>query len=759
MIKRKRYTFKGLVQGVGFRPFIFKIAKELNLVGFVKNIGIGVTAEFQGDEKQFIELNEKIHKLKPENAIIESIQIEDIETIENEKEFKIEASSHDQIDTIIPHDMAICSDCINEFFDNKNRHYQNFFISCTNCGPRYTMIKKLPYDRENTTMDKFKFCKECEDEYFSPADRRFNAQSTTCEKCGPRYYGFSFEENNEIKFSRNIEYIDFLSKKILEGKIVALKGIGGFHLIANPYDDNVVERLMTSKKRESKPMALICKDIEDVKEICYVSKYEENLFNSNISPIILFSKKKDIFNNVSDNLNTLGIMRAYTATYYYLLRKTNLKFLIATSANISKVPMIIDQNEALEKLKGISDILIWHDREIYRRCDDSVVSFVNDKNIIIRSGRGYAPTYKRLEKADKIIAFGAQEKNSISIAHKNNIISSQFIGDLDSKENIEYYEKTINDYINLFSFEPEISISDKHPQYYSTQYAKDFAKTYNTKIYYLQHHVAHIYSVMLEKNIEKCIGFAFDGTGYGDDGNIWGSEGFIIDKINYKRVFHIDYYNLIGGEKAIKEPIRLAYYYASKIDPLFTQRYFANSKYSNILEFIIKGANIVDYPLTSSMGRLFDIVGTLLNVGETNKYEAMIPMHLESIAEKSEKGYYETIIKFSHTSILDIMQIIQNIIDDIKNGIDKSIISAKFHNTITKIVVDITKYLKQNYNISTVVLSGGVFQNRFLLERTLNELNNHGFNVYINEVYPINDGGISAGQVYYGYLFKKYSEE
>ncbi|WAM33148.1 carbamoyltransferase HypF [Caldicellulosiruptor morganii] len=747
-MKRYRYIFRGLVQGVGFRPFIYNLAKDLGLAGFVKNIGEGVLAEFQGELENTEIIDEYIARRLPKNAKIEMIEKFEIKPDFNENDFYILESSKGKISTVVPFDLGLCEECKREFYDKNHRHFMNLFISCINCGPRYTMIESLPYDRDKTSMKEFEFCDDCKREYYMPDNRRFNAQSTTCPVCGPRLFLYSFKKKKHIDGS-NMELLDKVCEEIKKGKIVAIKGIGGFHLVVDPYNKEAVERLFQNKKREGKPMALVCRDIETVKKYCNVSKYEEEIFNSPRCPIILFEKKTGDFLHVNGGLHTLGVMRAYTPILDYILAKTDKEMLVATSANLSGIPMIVDEVEAIERLCGIADIVLYHNRKIVRRCDDSVGFVLNNKFVLVRSGRGFAPvTFKlRGKTADKnILALGSHEKTTIALKKEYEVILSQYLGDLDTKEYIDFYESSLKDLIDLYHFDFDYIACDYHRDYFTTSLAKKIAKDQNKEIVFVQHHLAHIYSCMLENEIDECIGFAFDGTGLGLDGKIWGSEGFVIDGADAKRVFHLKYYPLVGGKNAIREPSRVAYYFSNLIDPEFAHTFFGENK---VLQQVSKIAKTFNFPLTSSMGRLFDIVGVLLGCGKINSFEAQIPMILESIADKSENGVYSFVMNFNHEIEIDIVYILQQIIHDIKMNEDRGIISARFHNTVAKIVVEVAKVLRENYNKDIVVLSGGVFQNKYLLSKTVSFLEEEGFKVFFNTVFPINDGGISAGQVYY----------
>ena len=651
MLQRIKITCAGLVQGIGFRPFLFHLAASLELSGFVCNTGWGVIAEFQGNAAILKDLPDKIQKQAPPSALLESMQVEILPVILNEAGFFIRQSISESFNTIIPYDQAICSKCLAEFYNPSHRHYMNFFISCTDCGPRYSLIRKLPYDRDNTAMDAFPLCPDCLEEYTNPANRRFHAQATTCRVCGPHYRIFS-SENDEILSDHlrksDQEIFDFSAKQILAGKIIALQGIGGFHLLCDPELAETVSRLKSSKKRDKKPLAVITKDLEALTSYCRLSPEEHAQFNSRQNPILLLKLNRTIFPNVTDGLHTIGVMRPYTAALHYILHKTGKNFIIATSGNLAGRPMAISFEGAKENLAEIADFIIYHDREIIRRCDDAVVLSINPP-VIIRNGRGYAPfTFTpKTTLPDKLLAMGAEQKVTLAIHNKGKIIQSEYLGDLNTLEYRQAYDLAIEKFLSLQQFSPSIILHDLNPDYYSSTAALTLAKKAGVPTYAVQHHEAHIASVLLEHNLSSAIGFAYDGTGYGHDGTIWGGEGFWATPGQpMERFFHLEPFILPGGKKAIEEPSRLLYYFLRVIDPEFCFRFFSCNER---LEAIYRSAAGSQYPLTSSLGRLFDAVAALLGCGFTNQYDAMLPMQLENMADYTETGLYSLELKQKNT--------------------------------------------------------------------------------------------------------------
>ena len=741
---RLRLTFRGLVQGVGFRPFIFTTAKRFALTGWVQNVGWGVQSEWQGDLRSVARALAFVIRHLPAAASLDLVTRRMVPCRSEEDGFLILSSLQDIPDTIIPPDMAVCKNCLREFEDRENRHFQNFFIGCTDCGPRYSVLQSLPYDRERTVMSEFPFCNSCNEEYLRPGNRRFHAQSTTCPDCGPRYR-LVYPAVGMANERTDAELICLAAKAIIEGKIVALKGIGGFHLLCDPLQKESVARLAGAKGRNGKPMALVASSIQALGHICKVSCDERKIFESTRAPILLLTLNENPFPQINDDLKYIGIMRAYTPALQQLLDLTQRDFLVATSANMSGLPTIIDDQEACGRLIGLADLIIGHNRLIVARADDSV-GFYEEGFLLTRPGRGYAPLSWpcRFTGQERILALGAQEKAAIAILNRGKITLSPHVGDLDTLETSDAYRWTVAHFRSLFAFDPTVVLCDKHPDFITTHLAEELQKEFGAKIIRIQHHRAHVSSAMFESGFKKCIGFAFDGTGYGDDGAIWGGEAFLADGSRMKRIFHLEYYPLVSGEQAIKEPLRLLYYFLRTMNLPEADVWAAKEPR---LEQSYRGSKLFSYPLASSMGRLFDVAAVLVGCGSRNDYEARLPMHLESLVDNSENGQYDWEIRESTHWTVSPMELIANMAKDIRKGVSANRVAARFHNTLGQTITDVATLARDRYGIDQVVLSGGVFQNRILLQRAKESLRKKGFLVRHNHLVPINDGGIGVGQI------------
>ncbi|ACI18719.1 carbamoyltransferase HypF [Dictyoglomus thermophilum] len=732
----------GIVQGVGFRPFIYRLAKSLNLRGWILNSTGSVQILIQGEEKDLEKFMELLLKEAPPLSRIEGIEKEEIE-VEEISDFKILESKEDIGFNFISPDIAICEDCLREMRDPKDRRYNYPFINCTNCGPRYTIIEDLPYDRDKTTMKIFEMCEECYKEYHDPSSRRFHAQPISCYNCGPQIWIYG-EESKDL-FKRISEYLD-------EGKILAIKGIGGFHLACDATQDDTVRKLRERKKRPSKPFALMMKDIETIKEYCFVSEEEEKILKSKQSPIVLLRIKdlKDISPLVAPGNNYLGVMLPY-APYHHLIFDHFKKPLIMTSGNLSDEPIVKDNEEAMERLKNIADIFVFHNREIKHRIDDSVV-FVENKEVqIIRRARGYAPDPVKIPiKLKPTLALGGELKNTFSLGKENYVFMSPHIGDLKDKETLEVYEETIQEYIRLFKIEPEILVHDLHPQYLSTDLAQRFKKYMEVRA--IQHHKAHFYSLLLDREItEDIICFTFDGTGYGEDGKVWGGEVFVGNIEEIKRVAHFKYFPIVGGDIAIENPRKIALSYILKNFPEDTDKILPNidELEKNVTKILLEREENVFY--TSSCGRIFDLVSALLGIRERIDYEGQAAIELEMHAmESKEESYYPFRLVENEILEIDILPSIEKIIKE-KNKKDKRDIARKFHNTVSQIIIALSEIFREEYKINKIGFSGGVFQNRLLLETTIPILKERKFEVYTHQKVPTNDGGISLGQMIMGY--------
>ncbi|MCS7231197.1 MAG: carbamoyltransferase HypF [Elusimicrobiota bacterium] len=780
-MKAKRIEVYGKVQSVGFRPFIYNLAKKLCLNGYVKNKTSCVEILVEGEEKKIREFLDKFKSSIPKAASIEKILIEEIPS-QNLDNFNIVESEENQENFIyIPAEIKVCGDCLKELFNPLDRRYLYPFINCTQCGPRFTIVEKLPYDRKNTTMRIFKMCQECLKEYNDPSNRRFHAQPNGCYRCGPGLVVKDNECRTIIKLTKSSEDVkialNFIIDKILEGKILAVKSYGGYHLVCDATNDEVVIRLRKLKKRDFKPFAMMVSSVEVVERYCVLEDIHYKLLNSPQAPIVLIKKKENkqniqISSYVTEESKYYGFMLPYTPLqfliFYFLKERKKDIPLVMTSANLSDEPQVFKEQQAFEKLKGIADYFVIYNRKINIRCDDSVCSGFKDNIYFIRRARGWAPEpiFVRYNFKKNILAFGADLKNTFSLARDNYVIVSHHIGDLDNLEAVNSYEESIEYYLKTFRFFPEVVICDKHPLYISSKIAKTFAEKNNIKCITKQHHYSHMLSCMLENNLfEKCIGIIFDGTGYGLDDTIWGSEFLVGDIKDFKRKAYFSSITLVGGDKGIKEPYRttIGFLYEEYKDKdlikkfwdILPQKITKNLKFDDVfmgVKFLID--NKINTIATSGMGRFFDIVAVLCGFGFFNYYEGYLPQYLEKVASlefkdtKKKSSYYDfEIIKTSDSYLVDIRSILKKIFEDILNGRDKIEIALKFHHTISKISLELALKIRNEMSINKVVLSGGVFQNQLLLSSLYDLLKENDFEVFIHRKLPCNDAGISFGQV------------
>ncbi|MCX7954322.1 MAG: carbamoyltransferase HypF [Bacteroidales bacterium] len=739
---------KGLVQGVGFRPFIYRIAKSAKLNGYVENRNTGVLIKLNATENKLLEFIENIKKNAPPVSDIESINfIETSSEIFTDFEIKKSKTVSDEVTQISP-DIAVCEDCLNDIKNQINRiNYP--FVNCTNCGPRFTIIKKIPYDRINTTMNVFKMCDDCFKEYTDIFNRRFHAQPIACSNCGPHY---TLHYNNKT-FENINEVINNVRNLLKNKKIVAIKGYGGFFLACNALDEEAVSRLRKRKKREGKPFAVMFPSIEILEKYAFINEKEKLALQSYRKPIVILKQKKDLPYSVNVGLNTIGAILPYMPFHYLLFENFNIDAIIFTSGNISDEPIVTDNEVALNKLTSIADAILVYNREIYNRVDDSVVRVINNQERIIRRSRGYVPSPLLLDfNVEGILATGAELSNCFCIGKGNQAIFSQHIGDLKNIETYEFYLSTIEKFKELFNFKPIIIVSDMHPDYLSTRYAEESG----IKHLKMQHHHAHIVACMAEHKLnENVIGVAFDGTGYGIDNNIWGSEFMICNLREFKRAFHFEYIPAPGGDKVTYEPWRSAvsylYKYFNQQFLQFNLSFLKNVNPTHLNMIISMIDKRINCPLTCGAGRLFDAVSALINLCTHAKFHAEAPMRLESIINESiteaySYNIYDNLVSFKNT--------FYEIIVDLKNNVPSSIISTKFHNTVINIIISIVKILREKYNINKVVLSGGSFQNKYLLEKVESILSSYEFDVYSHKKVPSNDGGIALGQLVFGAVNK-----
>ncbi len=737
----------GLVQGVGFRPFIFRIATKAGLTGWVLNTNENVKILVTGDPVNISSFLTALRNEAPPASMIEAISTVEIKSAVFDS-FRILESHNvsDEITEISP-DIAVCNDCLEDITKSGSR-LNYAFVNCTNCGPRFTIIQDLPYDRAKTTMKTFAMCPECREEYETVTDRRFHAQPTACSNCGPTYELFA----GQSKVSESIDVIlDRVSQSVENGGVVLIKGLGGMHLACDAFNETAVKKLRDLKNREGKPFAVMFRDIAQLKIHAEVNEIEEQSLVSWRRRIVLLKKKNTtqqhvLAQNLNAGLNLLGVMLPYMPFHYMLFQQLKTSAIVLTSGNFSSEPILIDNKPALEQFLPVVDLAVMHNRDIYNRTDDSVTRIMGGKERIFRRSRGYAPAAVRTAmNTEGIIAFGAELTNCFCVGKGQKAFLSQHIGDLQGLETIQFYENTIKQFISLFRVKPELLAVDMHPEYISTKAGLNYG---NFQVVKIQHHHAHIASCMAEHMLdEKVIGVALDGTGYGTDGHIWGSEFLVCDLNDFTRITHFDYIPLPGGDSAAEEPWRTAVSFLYKVygkEFLSLGLPFLNhldpDKIALIIQMIDKKVNC---PLSSGAGRLFDCVASLLDLVQVATFQAEGPMRLEAIVRtnctESYAFEYEETIQFGLT--------IKEITDDIRKGTDTSIIATKFHNTIILAIFETVKSIRIKEGINKVVLSGGVFQNKYLLEGTIQVLLKNNFEVYSHATVPSNDGGIALGQL------------
>ena len=737
---------KGIVQGVGFRPFVYNLALKYNIKGWVNNDEKGVNIFLYSSEENIQNFLCELKEKPPVLAKIDSLNIKKITKKQEYKTFEIlQSSSSKNKSTIISPDIAICDDCIKDINDNSNFRYNYALTNCTNCGPRYSIIKTVPYDRINTSMASFELCEDCKKEYENPTNRRYHAQPLACEKCGPNV--ILYNNKNEI-ISHNINAIKEVAQLINNGSIVAIKGIGGFHLICDAKNDNTIKELRIKKDRLNKPFAVMFKDIQDIKNYTNTSSKEKEILNSKEKPIVLVKKKKEfeLSQLIAPSINHLGCFIAYTPLHHLLFRYLD-NPIVATSANIKGEPIIIFKDEILAKLSNVVEFVLDFNRDIVNASDDSVIQIVDNDIIKLRNARGYAPAALNFENRSKkkILSLGANQKSTISLYFENNLISSAYIADLNSLKSLEYFERTINTFKRFYDFEPEILVCDKHPNYESTKFALKLKEINpNIELVQIQHHYAHVLSVMAEYKLDKeVLAFIFDGTGYGDDGNIWGGEVFIASKQKYKRINHISYFRLLGGEKAVNEPKRVALSLLFDIYSLeeilvlenLCVKAFTQNEIKMLYTMWQKGLNS---PLTSSVGRLFDAVASFADILHIQSYEGETGLQIEQNYDKTITQSYSYKIEEDKIELSSMIK--QMILEK-----DKKQICSKFINTIVQIILDISNSHKD----LPIVLGGGVFQNKILLEILIDKFKEQKRAFYYNKIIPLNDAGISVGQIYH----------
>ncbi len=739
---RRFIKVTGIVQGVGFRPFIYRIALEENLKGWVNNTSEGVLIDVEGTTEHLRTFQKRIQEQAPPFSQIEEVLSEPRPYL-GYSAFRIEKSDrNEEAMTLISPDLAICPECEKEINDPHNTRCQYPFTNCTNCGPRFSIIKELPYDREMTTMGAFQMCEKCQAEYEDPLNRRFHAQPNACPKCGPRVW-LTDSAGHRLDVQDPIKEVCI---KLKEGAVIGFKGLGGFQLLCDATNPEAIKKLRERKKRTHKAFAVMMKDIKTVTNYCLVSDKEKEVLTGIQKPILLLDKKHtDLPEDIAPGQKRLGVMLPYTPLHHLVFQDT-LDVLVVTSGNTSRLPMAYKNEEAIKQLAPIVDCFLLHDREIWLPVDDSVSRVILGKERLIRRARGYAPFTMKCEGIQDTLACGSHLKNTFSISMKERIFVGQHIGDLENLETYQYFESCVSHFKHLYQIKPGLIAYDLHPEYLSSMYAE---KEEGRKIA-IQHHHAHIASCMAEHGLnETVLGIAYDGTGYGTDGKIWGGEFFICNYEDFQRVGQLNDMLMPGGDAAIKEPWRMAVsqLYACSGENLRLPHTLGLTKAQR--QGTIQMLKLqLNCPKTSSMGRLFDSVAGLLGLCNTISYEAEGAIALENISDLSDVGPYPySIERLDSRYVINTQNVIQGILTDLEADTPISKIAGRFHTTVIHFTAQLACKIYDTYKISKVVLSGGVFQNEILLKAVYEVLTREGFEVYMHEKIPCNDGGISLGQL------------
>ena len=742
----RRLEVNGIVQGVGFRPFVYQLANRYRLNGDVANTSSGVVIHVEGPLSNVESFSRDLPRKCPPLARITRISLFP-ERVKNFKYFSIIASADTALmSTLIPPDVSICDPCRQELFDPEDRRFGYPFINCTNCGPRYTIIDGIPYDRPKTSMKHFKMCPLCQAEYDAPENRRFHAQPNACQDCGPHVSIFD-KDRNKVNTSNPIERTATLLK---QGFIIAIKGLGGFHLAADAGNTNAVAALRKRKHREEKPMAIMSFDVEHIRKYAVVGSAEEELLTSFQRPIVLLEKiePNPISELVAPGNRYFGAMLPYTPLHYLILSQ-GFTALVMTSGNLSEEPIAIDNDDAFQRLSDIADYFLIHNRDIYLRSDDSIVRKSAGATRFVRRSRGYVPVPVFLKKTvPPILACGAELKNTVCLTKKNQAFLSQHIGDLENLLAHEFFISTIDHMKQLLDIAPEIVAYDLHPDYLSTRYAEELK---DIKKIPVQHHHAHIVSCMAENLIDgTVIGLSFDGTGYGADGNIWGGEILVGDHKAYRRAAQLSYTPMPGGAVAVKEPWRMAvsYLYDAFGDAFMDLdlpilKGIDEKRIKILVEMIQKKVNSPD---TSSLGRLFDGIAAMIGIRNRVAFEGQAAMELEMLAEKNMAATYDYDRVSGDMHRVLVQPLIRGVVKDMQKGGEPSEISGKFHSTLVRMFSELCEIIGKETGLNRVVLSGGVFQNSFLLTGLIQTLTRNNFQVFSHTLVPPNDGGIALGQ-------------
>jgi len=747
-------VIKVCVQGIGFRPFIYRLVKKYGYRGFVRNTSRGAYLEIEDRNNSINDFITDVKHFFPKIGFIKDIEVIERSGFSSEVEdtfFIMKSEDRGDFSVFIPPDMAICKECEKELFDSNNsRRYLYPFTNCGVCGERFSIIRALPFDRERTSMESFPFCKDCKKEYEDEDDRRFHIQTFSCRNCGPRL--IVYENGKELSYIK--DSISYVREKILRKEVVLIKGTGGY-LLSGVVDFDVIAKIRDIKRRKHKPLALMFPNMELVKRCCYVSSEEENMLLSNVAPIVLLRKREGVFfpENLSYDNDYIGVFLPYSGLFKVLFHKID-EPLIMTSANISSEPILYREDEVIDA--NLTNVILMHNREITSPLDDSVVFVEGENTIIVRRSRGYVPIPIILPGRSRlnILGLGAHKKTTFSLLKGEYIIPSQEIGEMDAILSINRYRYIFSHFRKLFSFDPDLVVCDMHPFYETTKIASEFGK----KVIRLQHHKAHILSVLSELGwVDKpVIGVAFDGTGYGEDGILWGGELFfgVAKKLN--RAVSISSFRLPSGELAIKHPIRIAFsllYEFLRDDVLNTEVAGRLQTFAHKLLNVLKRG--INSPYSSSIGRLFDAVSSLLGISDDITYEGQAAIRLERmVIPEVKESYNRSYFSKNGVLLLDTINLFKDIYKDYISYVDIGVIATKFHNTIVDYILDGIQYIMEKKGVSTkdIIFSGGVFQNRSLVKEVIKRLREKGYIPHFPQTISPNDSSISIGQAYYGYI-------
>ncbi len=743
-IERARVQIRGAVQGVGFRPFVYRLATELSLRGWVNNSSQGVFLEVEGGASQLRSFLARLTKEKPPRAVIQSCESVQLDPVGYEAfEIRESEESGGKTALILP-DIATCEDCLREIFDRGDRRFRYPFTNCTNCGPRFSIVEALPYDRANTSMKKFAMCTECAREYRDPADRRFHAEPIACPRCGPQLQ--LWDSLGEC-VARREDALAQAAAEIRAGRIVALKGVGGFQLLVDARNDGAVQRLRERKHREEKPFAVMSPSLEQARSCCEITELEAALLTSCEAPIVLLEKKPAIRHSqsaISPGNPNLGLMLPSSPLHHLLLRELNFP-VVATSGNRSDEPICVEEKEAVVRLRGLANFFLVHDRPIVRHVDDSIVRVMHGRAMMLRRARGYAPLPVTLARPQaSTLAVGAHLKNTVALSVEQNVFISQHLGDLATQQAHDAFTKTVADLPRLYDIRPEVIAHDLHPEYLSTKYALQQPGRHVA----VQHHWAHIASCMAEHNLEPpLLGVAWDGTGYGTDGTIWGGEFFLVQDNSCQRAAHFRTFRLPGGDAAVKEPRRGALGLLHEIfgDALWEQTDLIENFTAaelKTLRSMLRGQ--VNSPLTSSVGRLFDGVAALAGLRARSSFEGQAAMELEFMIDPATADSYPFTMSGTGPLVIDWEPALRAILADRRRQVRPGVIAARFHHLLADVILAVARHFRE----TRIALSGGCFQNRYLTERVIDQLEGAGFEPAWQQRVPPNDGGISLGQTW-----------